>query len=796
MGRPILWTLAAALALPVAAQEPVALIETFAGGGGTRPPVPVVFGPSGVAVDASAAIYVAASYSDRVIKIDGRGDASTVAGTGQRGFSGDGGPAISARLDGPSDVAVSSAGDIYILDDNNFRIRKVDAATGVITTVAGTGLPGFSGDGGPARSARLGYIGRIAVDRSSNLYFADYQANRIRKVEAATGIVSTVAGTGRRGFGGDGGVATSASLFGPTDAAVDVSDNLYIAHTGAAADAGNPSIRKVDAATGHISTVVDSFELGWHPRIAVGSAGDIYVAGGTNNRLHKVDAATGGISTVAGTGVPVPGGDGGAASSASLDASDVAVDRFGNLYIAEFNNHRVRRVDATTGNISTIAAASGTYFGFSGDGAAAPAAQLYGPSGVAVDAAGNVYIADTRNQRVRKVDAATGNIATVAGTGERGRNGDGGPAVAAQLEPIDVSLDAAGNVYVADRAIGGIRKIEAGTGTISTIADRGVLADGALRVARRVAVDKHGNVFIASGSRVHRVEVATGVISIVAGTGETGFSGDGGAAALARLSSYLDGLAVDDLGNVYIADSLNFRLRKVDAATGIIWTIAGTGEQGFRGDGGLAVSARLRFPSGVAVDALRNIYIADWSNNRVRKVDSATGRIETIAGGSRGFGGDGGPATEAEFAGPLDVAVDSFGSIYIADEYNHRIRRIWVPGAATGGQRHRPVSRRLAGDSLRLPLTLILAAGDLRMPRWRASSSHPSLVTVRVYGDELLLAPEPAAEGAADIELVAMDADGRSVAVYFRVQVEFHWPIRIARGWRNAIGAMLSAGSG
>lgn len=801
MGRPILWTLAVALApaLPVAAQEPVALIETFAGGGGTRPPVPVVYGPSGVAVDASAAIYIAASYGHRVIKIDGRGNASTVAGTGQRGFAGDGGPAISARLDGPCDVAVSSAGDIYILDDNNFRIRKVDAATGHITTVAGNGLPGFSGDGGPARSARLGYIGRIAVDQSSNLYFADYEANRIRKVEAATGIVSTVAGTGRRGFGGDGGVATSALLFGPTDVAVDGSGDLYIAHTGGgtAADTGYPSIRKVDAATGHISTVVDSFELGWYPRIAVGSAGDIYVAGGTNNRLRKVDAATGGISTVAGTGVPVPGGDGGAASSASLDASDVAVDRFGNLYIAEFDNHRVRRVDAATGNISTVAAIDGTYFGFSGDGAAAPAAQLYRPSGVAVDAAGNVYIADTHNQRVRKVDAATGNIATVAGTGERGRNGDGGPAVAAQLEPIDVSLDAAGNVYVADRAIGGIRKIEAGTGTISTIADRGVLEpDGVRRVARRVAVDKHGNVFIASGSRVHRVEVATGVISIVAGTGETGFSGDGRAAALARLSSYLDGLAVDDLGNVYIADSLNFRLRKVDAATGIIWTIAGTGEQGFRGDGGLAVSARLRDPSGVAVDGLRNIYIADWSNNRVRKVDSATGRIETIAGGSRGFGGDGGPATEAEFAGPLDGAVDSLGNIYIADEYNHRIRRIWVPGAATSGQRHRPVSRRLAGDSLRLPLTSILAAGDLRAPRWLASSSHPSLVTVRVYGDELLLAPEPAAEGAADIELVAMDADGRSVTVYFRVQVEFHWPIRIARGWRNAIGAMLSAGSG
>lgn len=734
MGRPILWTLAVALApaLPVAAQEPAALIETFAGGGGTRPPVPVVYGPIGVAVDAAGAIYIAARAGERVIKIDGRGDASTVAGTGQRGFSGDGGPAISARLEGPFDVAVSSAGDIYILTWN--RIRKVDAATGVITTVAGTGTHGFSADGGLARSAQLADVRGIAVDQSSNLYLAEYHGHRIRKVEAATGLISTVAGTGRSGFGGIGGAATSALLDSPIDVAVDGSGNLYIVED------AQRSIRKVDAATGNISTVAER-EMGWWVwRIAVGSAGDIYAADWSNSLLHKVDAATGTVSTVAGTGIQAPGGDGGAASSASVRPSDVAVDRFGNLYIADHYNHRVRRVDAATGNISTIAAIDGTYFGFSGDGAAATAAQLYFPSGVAVDSADNVYIADLRNLRVRKVDAETGNIATVAGTGVRGFSGDGGPAVAAQLGLVyDVSVDAAGNVYVADYGNRRVRRIGAGAGTISTIADRGVLdLEGTGAGPLSVAADGFGNVYVAAGQRVRRVEVATGVVS----------------------------------------------------------TIAGTGEQGFRGDGGLAVSAWLQFPFGVAVDALRNIYIADRSNDRVRKVDSATGRIETIAGRSEGLGGDGGPARDANLNNPHDVAVDGLGNIYIAEWGNHRIRRIWVPGAATGGQRHRPVSRRLAGDSLRLPLTSILAAGDLRAPRWRASSSNPSLVTVRVYGDELLLAPEPAAEGAADIELVAMDADGRSVTVYFRVQVEFHWPIRIARGWRNAIGAMLSAGSG
>ena len=759
------------------------------GRGWNAAPVPVVYGPRGVAVDAAGAIYIAARAGERVIKIDGRGDASTVAGTGQRGFSGDGGPAISARLEGPFDVAVSSAGDIYILTWN--RIRKVDAATGVITTVAGTGTHGFSADGGLARSAQLADVRGIAVDQSSNLYLAEYHGHRIRKVEAATGLISTVAGTGRSGFGGIGGAATSALLDSPIDVAVDGSGNLYIVED------TQRSIRKVDAATGNISTVAER-ETGWVWRIAVGSAGDIYAADWSNSLLHKVDAATGTVSTVAGTGIQAPGGDGGAASSASVRPSDVAVDRFGNLYIADHDNHRVRRVDAATGNISTIAAIDGTYFGFSGDGAAATAAQLYLPSGVAVDSASNVYIADLRNLRVRKVDAETGNIATVAGTGVRGFSGDGGPAVAAQLGLVyDVSVDAAGNVYVADYGNRRVRRIEAGAGTISTIADRGVLdLEGTGAGPLSVAADGFGNVYVAAGRRVRRVEVATGVVSTIAGTGELGFSGDGSAAVLARLS--VAGVAVDEVGNVYIADYYNHRIRMVDAATGIIWTIAGTGEQGFRGDGGLAVSARLQFPFGVAVDALRNIYIADSANDRVRKVDSATGRIETIAGGFQGRGGDGGdggPARDANLNSPHDVAVDGLGNIYIADWVNHRIRRVWVPGAATSGQRHRPVSRRLAGDSLRLPLTSILA-GDLHVRHWRASSSNPSLVTVRVYGDELLLAPEPAAEGAVDIELVAMDADGRSVTVYFRVQVEFHWPIRIARGWRNAIGAMLSAGSG
>ena len=723
------------LAQPAAAQEPVALIETFAGGGVPRPPVPVVAYASGVAVDTAGTVYIADRRYSRVIKIDDHGNASAVAGTGRHRFSGDGSPAISAQLTSPSSIAVSSAGDVYIWAFYSHVVHRVAATTGIITTVAGNGTPGSSGDGGQARYAQLDDLGGIAVDSSSNLYLADPSGHRVRKVEKATGIITTVAGTGHPGFGGDGGAATAALLNRPEDVAVDDSDNLYIA------DSYNFRIRKVDAPTGQISTVAAT--TGLANRIALDSAGDFYVADFANNRLRKVDGTTGGISTVAGTGAPVSGGDGGPASSASTSPNDVAVDLFGNIYIAEHSYGRVRKVDETTGKISTIAAGPGTYFGFSGDGGPATSAQLARPAGVAVDAGGNVFIAEYLNMRVRKVDAATGNIATVAGTGLRRHTGDGGPAVSAGLRyPADVSVDQTGNVYVVGRHFGYVRRIEAGSGIISTVAGTGSV-DGVR--AESVAAGGSGNIYIAgriddveAGSRILKVEVATGTISTIAGTGERGFSGDGGAAVLARLGSTVWGVAVDDMDNVYFSDSENDRIRKVDAATGIISTVAGTGEwgrPGGYGDGGLAVSARLSVPGGVAVDRLRNVYIADRGHSRIRKVDAATGIISTIAGTERPRGysedlGDGGPAKAAKLDFPEDVAVDSFGNVYIADEFDHRIRRVWVPGASTSIPRGRPVTRRLAGDSLRLPLASILAAGDFPVAQWRASSLQPSLVAV------------------------------------------------------------------
>ena len=305
----------------------------------------------------------------------------------------------------------------------------------------------------------------------------------------------------------------------------------------------------------------------------------------------------------------------------------------------------------------------------SGDGGPAVEAWLDSPRGVAVDLAGNLYIADTYNHRVRRVDA-TGTITTIAGTGERGFSGDGGPASQAQLDfPYDVAADRAGNVYIADSYNHRIRKVDA-TGTITTIAgsggwgfggDGGPAVEAQFREPEGVAVDGLGNLYIADtyNYRIRKVD-ATGTITTIAGTGERGFSGDGGPASQAQLSAPYD-VAVDGAGNVYFADNTNHRIRKVDAA-GTITTFAGTGEKGFSPDEGPAVEASLGYPRGVAVDGPGNVYIA--AGSRIRKVDS-TGTITTIAGRGGFFGGDGGPAVEAQFHYPSGMAVDVAGNLYI-----------------------------------------------------------------------------------------------------------------------------------
>ena len=589
-----------------------------------------------MAVDGAGNLFIADTDNHRIRKVDSAGVISTVAGTGSVGFSGDDGPAVDAQLSSPHGVAVDGAGNLFIADTDNSRIRKVDSAR-VISTVAGRGF-GFGigssvGDGGPAVSASLTPRG-VAVDGAGSLFIADVGNNRIRKVDSA-GVISTVAGRGFiGGFGGDGGPATAARLRAPSGVAVDGAGNVYIA------DTGNSRIRKVDTA-GVISTVAGA-----------------------------------GVGGFAGFGV----GDGGLAVNASLGASGVAVDGAGNLFIADRGNQRIRKVDSA-GVISTVAGSGER--GFGGDDGPAADAQLRDPTSVAVDGAGSLFIADWGNHRIRKVDS-TGVVSTAAGTGEFG---DGRPAVTAQLsDPTGVAADGAGNLFIADSSDHRIRKVDS-SGVIGTVAGGGVLGvfdfgdgrpavDAQLRSPTGVAADGAGNPLIAEeGShRIRKVDSA-GVISTVAGGGfGGGFGGDGGPAVDAQLSSPT-GVAADEAGNLLIADRGNHRIRKVDSA-GVISTVAGSGERGFGGDDGPAADAQLSAPYSVAADGAGNLFIADTDNDRIRKVDSA-GVISTVAGsGEPGFGGDGGPAADAQLRDPTSVAVDGAGNLFIADRGNHRIRKV------------------------------------------------------------------------------------------------------------------------
>jgi sugar lactone lactonase YvrE len=621
--------------------------------------------PPGIVVDNGGNVYVADNGNYRVRRISPDGIIATVAGNGTPGFSGDGGPATGAELSPVFGLAVDIAGALLIADSAANRIRRV-TPEGKIATVIGTGDCALYGDGGPATAAAICPAG-IAADTAGNVFIADLTNNRIRQI-TPDGTISTVAGTGRSLISnewqwcqpsGDGGPAANAGLCLPSNVAVDRAGNLFVGDTYQNADgwtsASYQVVRKISP-SGTITTVA-----------------------GTNCSLEdtRLCYQTAGYGTSA-------------AQTVFWGPLGLSVDNVGNVLIADSSGPQVgtlggpgpsRLYRASPGGSIAILAGNPQH-PFLGDGGPAATALLAGPSGVTVDTSGNVFIADSN--RIREV-TPDGIISTIAGNGNGSSSGDGGPAAMAQVAPIRIAVDGTGDLFFFDAPNRTVRKVSP-DGVINTV----------MHVGGNdyfVALDRASDLFIADPTDTFSAiaEVSPdGTIRRVAGGGATGCGthngcsgllGDDGPAVSAQLMGP-QGVAVDAAGNILIADTYDHRIRKV-TPDGIITTVAGNSQPpshpgdvqgGFWGDGGPAIDAQLSFPLDVAVDGAGNIYIADYKNNRIRKV-SPDGIIRTIAGnGVQGYSGDGGPATRASLSGPTALAVDNTGDVYVADQGNGAIR--------------------------------------------------------------------------------------------------------------------------
>ncbi|MEO7649685.1 MAG: hypothetical protein ABIZ80_04405, partial [Bryobacteraceae bacterium] len=583
----------------------------------------------------------------------------------------------------------------------------------IITTYAGAETV-FRGEGRPAAATGLGDVTSLTIDRHGAVYFAD-RGNRMVLKFSADGALSIVAGNGVRGETAENVPARDTPLDGVAGMAFDGAGNLYLS------DASSRSIRRVTPA-GILTTFASGGLLTLPAGLCTDAAGNVYAADPEGHRVFRI-SASGAISVFAGSGTSGFLGDNGPATQARLDGpSGVAIDAAGNVYIADTNNHRIRRV-ASGGVISTVAGTGAS--GFSGDGNALTS-PLSAPSGLWLDSAGTLFIADTYNFRIATLSG--GRLQTLAGRGTRGFSGDGGPATSASLSlPVAIAADPAGNVYIADTGNRRVRRVSvqrfistaAGNGTFGGSGDGGPAFTATFFSPAGLAPGEGQSLLIADpdAHRVRRID-ASGVISTVAGIGVPGFSGDGAEASRAALDSPT-AVAADGNGNIYIADGANGRIRRV-TRDGIITTIAGDPASSDISDRIPAARAFLGFPRAMVRDVDGNLYFADAEQRRVRRIGAdgiittvasalrdpgalaldaggnlyigdadrvlrltPSGQTTTVAGGRRGFSGDGGPATLAALDEPRGLAFDRAGNLAIADSANGRIRIVSASGVIT-----------------------------------------------------------------------------------------------------------------
>lgn len=631
----------------------------------------VVTNAAGAVTSASAALTVTPQAGVALL-------AGNVGGPGNLDGSGQ-----AASFYSPAGVAIDNAGNVYVGDYGNHVLRKITPA-GVVTTVAGS--PGTIGAAdGVGSAARFNFPQSVAIDRSSGVvYVADTDNSTIRRV-LPDGTVTTLAGSPGVVGSADGTGAAARFNF-PTGVATDSSGNVFVA------DFFNNTVRKITPA-GVVTTFAGSpGQAGsvdgagaaarfYSPAgLSTDAAGNVYVADSNNHNIRKI-TPSGVVTTIAGVSGTRGSADGAGSAATFNGPTSIATDASGNLFVTDYLNNTIRKI-TPAGVVTTIAGTAGMKGSTDGSGAGA---LFYLPVAIAVDASGGLIVADAGNSTIRRIDGNAA-VTTFAGLAAATGTADGVGSAAQFKAPRAATADVAGNVYVADTGNNTIRKISAG-GTTTTLAGSpgaGGSTDGAgaaakFNVPTGIAADRTGNVFVADfANNTIRQITAAGVVTTLAGTpGARGaMNGTGPTASF----NGPVGLSLDSAGNIYVADSGNQLIRKLTPA-GVVTTYAGMTGQAGAADG-TSASATFNVPLGVAADASGNVYVGDSGSNTVRKID-ASGMVTTIAGKAGTAGSADGTGSAALFNNPAGVVADTAGNVYVADQANNTIRKVTPAGAVT-----------------------------------------------------------------------------------------------------------------